>query len=190
MGPSCGGVKQSNPSAVSWGGNRLDVFARGTDDGLWHGWTHGGTNQFGWESLGGYITSSPVAAARAPNRIDVFVRGGEGGMWRAAWEGAGWFWVPHGGYIHEGPFMAATTFSNLQARLGVWLGDADRLLQHQVEPGAPDVLGRHQQGGQQRQGLRSPYNLLERFLAAATRPDVDPTSRLRRLSGRRSLELA
>ncbi|NLK33974.1 MAG: carbohydrate-binding protein, partial [Gracilibacteraceae bacterium] len=28
----------SAPTAVSWGGNRLDVFARGRNNHLWHIW--------------------------------------------------------------------------------------------------------------------------------------------------------
>ena len=31
-----GGVFISSPAAVSWGPNRIDVFARGTDNALWH----------------------------------------------------------------------------------------------------------------------------------------------------------
>ena len=59
---------------VSWASGRLDVFARGGDNALWHlpfdnGWG-------GWESLGGYLTSGPAATSWAPQRIDVFARGG------------------------------------------------------------------------------------------------------------------
>jgi len=31
-----GGQLTSEPAAVSWGPNRIDVFARGTDNALWH----------------------------------------------------------------------------------------------------------------------------------------------------------
>lgn len=36
---SLGGIITSDPGAVSWGGNRLDVFARGADSHLWHIYT-------------------------------------------------------------------------------------------------------------------------------------------------------
>ena len=37
---------------------RLDVFARGTDNGLWHTWWNGG-GWSGWQSLGGTLTQGP-----------------------------------------------------------------------------------------------------------------------------------
>jgi hypothetical protein len=33
-----GGQLTSSPSACSWGGVRIDVFAKGTDNALWHKW--------------------------------------------------------------------------------------------------------------------------------------------------------
>lgn len=38
---SLGGVLTSDPAAVSWGNNRIDVFARGIDNALWHTWWDG-----------------------------------------------------------------------------------------------------------------------------------------------------
>ena len=35
---SLGGVITSEPVAVSWGPNRIDVFAKGQNDHLWHIW--------------------------------------------------------------------------------------------------------------------------------------------------------
>lgn len=40
---------------TSWGANRLDCFAAGTDNALWHRWRNGAVRR-GWESLGGSIT--------------------------------------------------------------------------------------------------------------------------------------
>jgi len=67
----------SAPVACTWGPNRLDVFACGTDngvnwqyyDGTWHGWT---------ESLNqttGVLTSRPAVISWGPGRIDLFTRG-------------------------------------------------------------------------------------------------------------------
>ena len=64
----------SAPTVVSWGPNRLDVFAQGTDDALWHRWWDG-TRWGGWESLGGSIVGQPEAVCWGPNRIDVFALG-------------------------------------------------------------------------------------------------------------------
>lgn len=59
---------RSGPAVSSWGGNRLDVFALGMDNALWHKWFTGSWSD--WESLGGQLTSGP-----AGSRIDVFARG-------------------------------------------------------------------------------------------------------------------
>jgi hypothetical protein len=36
-----GGVHTSQPRALAWGPNRLDVFATGTDSALYHKWWSG-----------------------------------------------------------------------------------------------------------------------------------------------------
>jgi hypothetical protein len=59
------------PSAVSWGPNRIDVFARGTNDHLMHRWWDG-TAWSGWQDLGGKLTSSPAAVSAGPNDLAVF----------------------------------------------------------------------------------------------------------------------
>ena len=46
-----GGTIQSQPVVVSWGPGRLDIFARGTDNTLWHRASNSGTWS-AWESLG------------------------------------------------------------------------------------------------------------------------------------------
>ena len=33
-----GGILESGPGAVSWGPDRLDVFAMGTDSSMYHPW--------------------------------------------------------------------------------------------------------------------------------------------------------
>ncbi len=71
---SLGGVITTAPAVASWQPNRLDVFAGGTDNSLFHIWWDG-QRWSSWESLGGGLTSSPAAVSWGPNRIDVFVRG-------------------------------------------------------------------------------------------------------------------
>src|SRR5215510_7733346 len=48
---SLGGLITSGPAISSWASGRLDCFARGADNALWHKWYSGGWS--GWESLGG-----------------------------------------------------------------------------------------------------------------------------------------
>jgi hypothetical protein len=60
---SLGGSLASPPVAVSWGLNRMDVFAVGTwDSEIWSD----------WESLGGSLTQTPSVVAWPPGRLDVF----------------------------------------------------------------------------------------------------------------------
>jgi hypothetical protein len=86
---SLGGVLSSSPAAVSWGPNRIDVFAQGADGGLLHQYWNGST--WGWESLGGGVLSSPPAAVSwGPNRIDVFAQGQDNALVHRYWNGSSW----------------------------------------------------------------------------------------------------
>jgi len=71
---SLGGTLLSAPSVSSWAPNRLDVFARGSDNTLYHIWWDG-NRWSNWESLGGVLTSAPGSVSWGPNRTDVFARG-------------------------------------------------------------------------------------------------------------------
>lgn len=64
------GAIQFGPAAVSPAGDLLDVFAVGTDGGLYHesGSTCGPWS--GWESLGGQLTATPSAVSVSADRID------------------------------------------------------------------------------------------------------------------------
>src|SRR5262249_40249596 len=75
---SLGGVIIDDPTAISWGPNRLDIVAEGTDDAVWHKWwdgSHWGPSATGWEPLGGKSTTRPAGGAGAG-------AGGGGGGWR------------------------------------------------------------------------------------------------------------
>jgi hypothetical protein len=75
-----GGVAvASDPSVVSWGPGRFDLFVRGDDNWLWHN-TYTGGAWTGWETLSnasaGSISAAPaVTAVRGVSRLDVFIRG-------------------------------------------------------------------------------------------------------------------
>jgi hypothetical protein len=86
---SLGGVLSSPPSAVAWGPNRLDIFALGTDQALWHRWWDG-SRWGGWESLGGVLSSPPSAVAWGPNRLDIFALGTDEASWHRWWDGSRW----------------------------------------------------------------------------------------------------
>jgi hypothetical protein len=97
-----GGQIVGPPVAVSWGLNRIDVFARGIDGAVWHKawdvtqWIPYPDSSDHWELLGGQIVGPPVALCwpgqhrRGPKRIDVFARGSDGAVWHKAWDGTQW----------------------------------------------------------------------------------------------------
>lgn len=101
-----GGKLLSAPSAVSWGKNRIDVFARGTvpidicppdrpcrtlesAPQLIHNWYDGAWR--GWEGLGGDITSAPSAISWSEGRLDIFYAGGDATLKHKWFQGA---WHP------------------------------------------------------------------------------------------------
>ena len=75
---SRGGGFTSGPAACSPSPGRVDVFARGEDNAIWHNF---GPQWYGWTSLGGGLTSDPGACSPAPERLDVFARGEDNAIW-------------------------------------------------------------------------------------------------------------
>jgi hypothetical protein len=123
---SLGGVLTSAPDAASWAPGRLDVFARGTDNQLWHKWWDGNAWSY-WEPLGGVLTSAPTAVSWGPDRIDVFGRGTDAQMWHKWWDGNTWSgWEPLGGALIGGPDAASWA----PGRLDVFARGTDNQLWH------------------------------------------------------------
>jgi Repeat of unknown function (DUF346) len=77
----------SNPAAVSWGPNRIDVFVQGTDNALYTK-TWDGTRWSDYSGLGGAIASGPTACSWAPGRLDVFAQGADGTLQHIWYEGS------------------------------------------------------------------------------------------------------
>ena len=103
-----GGGLASQPVTVSWGPDRLDAFARGNDNALWHRFlTNGSWSP--WTSLGGTLTSAPAVASWGPGRLDVFVRSTNNVMYQKTFvNGSGWSgWTSRGGILSSSP--AATS---------------------------------------------------------------------------------
>jgi hypothetical protein len=83
---SLGGLLTSAPAAVSWGAGRIDVFARGEDDGLYcrsfdGSWTE--WEGLGGEGLDGSLKSelAPAVSSWAPGRLDLFAIGEDDALW-------------------------------------------------------------------------------------------------------------
>jgi hypothetical protein len=121
-----GGTLTSGADAVSWASNRLDVVARGNDNGLWHkSWD--GTAWGGWEPLGGTVVSDPGIASWGPGRLDTFVRGTDNALWHKSWDGTAWGrWEPLGGILTSGPDV----ISRGPGRLDIVVGGNDNGLWH------------------------------------------------------------
>jgi hypothetical protein len=65
-------------AVISTGNNKIDLFARGMDNALWHRkWNNGWSN---WESLGGQITNDPQVVSWGKDRMDIFARGTDGSL--------------------------------------------------------------------------------------------------------------
>jgi hypothetical protein len=100
---SLGGVILEEPNCVSWGPNRIDCFARGTNAAMFHRWWNG-TAWGGWENLGGIILEAPNCVSWGPNRIDCFARGTDQAMYHRWWDGSNWGgWENLGGIILDRP---------------------------------------------------------------------------------------
>jgi hypothetical protein len=79
---SLGGVATSDPAVSLNQPGGLVVFARGTDDAIWHTWQdHINGNWSGWQSLGGTWSSGPAAALYRDGRLNVFARGTDNAIW-------------------------------------------------------------------------------------------------------------
>lgn len=92
----------------------LEVFARGSDNQLWHTWQ----NQDGWSdwaSLGGDLRHGPTVTQHKGGGLEVFSVAGDGALWHIWQEGGGWTqWVSLGGGLTDSPTAAANHDGHLE----------------------------------------------------------------------------
>jgi hypothetical protein len=124
--PSLGGAASSQVKQNFDG--RLEVFARGTDNALWHIWQQPG-GWSAWAGLGGSLTGDPQAGINADGRLEVFARGTDNALWHnwqttagGAWQG----WASLGGAIASDPQAGI----NADGRLEVFARGTDNALWH------------------------------------------------------------
>lgn len=121
---SLGGFLSSGPDVCSWAPGRLDVFARGGDNTLWHRYFENGWSD--WESLGGFLTSDPSAVSWGNGRIDVFARGGDNALYHK-WFENGWSdWESLAGSLIFGPDVCSAR----PGHLDVFVRGEDNALWH------------------------------------------------------------
>ncbi|WP_218835637.1 tyrosinase family protein [Streptomyces sp. SA15] len=102
----------SPPAAVSWGPDRLDIFALGSRSQMRHRAWHVNGEWFpkdDWEDLSGEFTSPPTVVSWGPERLDIFALGLGKDMYHKAWHVNGeWYpslgtWEPLGGQFTTPP---------------------------------------------------------------------------------------
>lgn len=99
---SLGGVLTSKPAAVSWGPNRIDVVARGTDAAVYHRWWDG-ASWGGWETLGGGLQGGPALCSWASGRLDMFGAGHDHQLYHRSFQGDWSAWEALGGLVSSDP---------------------------------------------------------------------------------------
>lgn len=97
-----GGKITSQPNAVCWDKNRIDVVARGLDSGVYHRWWNGSSWQ-GWEDLGGKIQGAPSISSWDDGRLDIFATGLDYQLYHKWYQGGWSGWSPLGGMLTSAP---------------------------------------------------------------------------------------
>jgi hypothetical protein len=121
-----GGSLASQPTAVSWGSGRMDVFATGTDGAVWQRTYRSGA-WGAWRSRGGNATSAPALASQERGSLDLFVRNTAGATSHRRYRGGSWLpWRSIGGTATSSP----TAVSWGPGRLDVFVRGSDGRLQH------------------------------------------------------------
>lgn len=111
---------------VSWAADRVDIFAVGHDQALWHRWWDGELWN-DWESLGGRYTGEPAAASWEPGRLDVFVVGADDHLLYQHWF-SNQTWSDPRAIDDETVAESATVVSSAPNRLEVFAPGDDREL--------------------------------------------------------------
>jgi C1A family cysteine protease len=131
-----GGVLTSNIACAANRDGRLEIFARGTDNALWHKWQDSpGGGWSGWASQGGVLTSEIAVERNQDGRLEIFVRGTDNALWHQWQEsaGGGWSgWASQGGVLTSDPSVGR----NADGRLEVFARGTDNALWHQWQESA------------------------------------------------------
>ncbi len=134
---SLGGDLGGDPVVARHSDGRLEAFARGRDDALWHAWeTTAGGAWSGWTSHGGSLASDPCVIVQS-GRLDVFFRGAGDRVWHFGQTeppAGPWSTVALAGMTAVGaPFACA----NSSGQIEVFCRGRDRFLWHvwQETPG-------------------------------------------------------
>ncbi|WP_437721381.1 trypsin-like peptidase domain-containing protein [Sorangium sp. So ce861] len=108
---------------------RLVVFAKGSDNAIWHKYYDGGWSS--WTSLGGSLTSAPSATLTREGRLTVFAKGSDNAIWHKYYEGGWSGWTSLGGPLASAPAATVTR----EGRLTVFARGTDNAIWHKYYDG-------------------------------------------------------
>jgi hypothetical protein len=132
---SIGGTLDGSPTLIANSDGRLEVFARGRDQAVWHRWQVAPSGPWSdWASLGGRIPAGIVAAGcNARGLLEIFVRGMDGALWHRWQDGrGGWSgWTSRGGRLPGSPVVGR----NADGRLEVFARGTDGAVWHTWQDG-------------------------------------------------------
>ena len=127
---SLGNTLASPPQAISWGPNRLDVFALALDRSVLHiAWAGSWS---GWESQGGTFILPPTVVSWGENRLDLFGvdqsmtlvhKEWTGKYWRGTWDNLGGYLVSTVEAVARGPQQLSIFGVGLDQKLYCLEGD-------------------------------------------------------------------
>jgi len=149
---SLDGTLKSNPAVAMNTDGRLETFAVGGNNQLYHRWQNspGSSSWSSWTSLEGTLKSNPAVAMNADGRLQVFAVGSDNALWHRWQISAGssnsWSaWSSLGGTIASTPAVQA----NSDGRLEVFVVGANNQLYHkwQTSPGSSSWSAYHSLGG-------------------------------------------
>ena len=122
------GVKLvGQPAAVSQTSGSLDIFARGSDNQLWHRAYRPGSGWSGWFARGGTITSAPSAVSWRNGHIAIFATTPSGTVWERSWANRWYPWRSVG----SGAMTSAPAVTSWESgRMDVFARGSDGALKH------------------------------------------------------------
>ncbi len=132
--PSLGGILVSAPTLSRNADGRLEIFALGTDDCLWHIWQTAPSNGWsGWVRQGDARLKGRIHVTHSNDRrLEIFVRGQDNTIWHI-WQTApsnGWSgWENMGGNKTSDP----TAIINRDGRMEVFARGTDNALYRKIQ---------------------------------------------------------
>lgn len=127
---SLGGRFTSAP-AITCSVGGLDIFARGTNNGIWHYHLNNDGTIVDWHDLEGRWQEGPDAATTGPDSVFVVARGQEGSIWIKGYAGGQWgSWVSLGGSFNSAPSLIAWGARGQQPTLEAFARGAGNAIYH------------------------------------------------------------